>query len=171
MKNAIEYRIERIIYVIRSCKVMLDSDLADLYGVKTKVLNQAVKRNKERFPQDFMFQLNESEYQNLRSQIVTSSSRHGGRRTLPFAFTENGVAMLSSVLNSKRAINVNIVIMRTFTKLRKFLTSEDSLSEKVDKLQQSTDQLFRIVFERLDYLDSEIEKKRVVKRTKIGFKT
>lgn len=171
MKNAIEYRIEQIIYVIRSYKVMLDSDLADLYGVKTKVLNQAVKRNKERFPDDFMFQLNKSEYQNLRSQIVTSSSEYGGRRTLPFAFTENGVAMLSSVLNSKRAINVNIVIMRAFTKLRKFLISEDSLSEKVGKLQQSTNQLFRIVFERLDYIDLEMEEKRVIKRTKIGFKS
>ena len=107
MQKAIEYRIEQMIYVIRGHKVILDSNLATLYGVKTKVLNQAVKRNKGRFPLDFMFQLNKDECSNLRSQFVTSSPVHGGRRALPYAFTENGVAMLSSVLNSKSAISVN----------------------------------------------------------------
>ena len=150
---------------------MLDSDLADLYGVTTGVLNQAVKRNIDRFPADFMFQLNRQEHQNLKSQIVISSSEHGGRRALPAVFTENGVAMLSSVLNSKRAIKVNILIMRTFTNLRKFLTLEGSLHEKVDKLEKNTDRLFKIVFERLDYIDSETKKEVVVKKNRVGFKS
>ena len=104
--------IERKIYLIRGCKVMLDSDLAELYQVPTKVLNQAVRRNFDRFPSDFMFQLNEEELENLRSQIVTSKVGRGGRRYIPYAFTEHGVAMLSSVLSSKRAIALNILIIR-----------------------------------------------------------
>jgi hypothetical protein len=171
MQNAIECKIEQMIYIIRGYKVMLDSDLADLYGVKTKVLNQAVKRNKDRFPSDFMFQLSDYEHANLRSQFVTSSSTPGGRRASPAVFTENGVAMLSSVLNSKRAIKINILIMRTFTNLRRFLTSEGSLHEKVDKLGKNTDRLFKIVFERLDYIDSETKKEVTVKRSKVGFKS
>src|SRR4030042_6237664 len=111
--------IENKILFIRGKKVMLDKDLAMLYGVETKVLNQAIKRNITRFPEDFMFQLTSEEFQNLRSQIVTSS--WGGQRYFPYAFTENGVAMLSSVLNSERAVDVNIQIMRTFTRLREML--------------------------------------------------
>ena len=116
-------RIEKTIYLIRGEKLMLDRDLALLYEVETKVLNRAVKRNLQRFPLDFMFQLTPEEAENLRCQIGTSSFRHGGRRYLPYVFTEQGVAMLSTVLNSERAILVNIEIMRTFVKLRQMLAS------------------------------------------------
>jgi len=171
MQNAIEHRIEQMIYIIREHKVMLDSDLAALYGVTTGALNQAVKRNIDRFPTDFMFQLNKQEYDNLKSQIVISSYGHGGRRAFPVVFTENGVAMLSSVLSSKKAIKVNILIMRTFTKLRGFLASGGPLYEKVDKLEKNTGRLFKIVFERLDYIDSRTKNEVVAKKNKIGFKT
>jgi hypothetical protein len=130
--------------LLRREKVILDSDLAELYGVSTKRLNEAVKRNIERFPADFMFQLTESEEQNLRSQIATSknaetnlrfqsgrASSHGGRRTLPYAFTEQGVAMLSSVLRSERAVEVNIAIMRTFVQLRRLMDSNALLAEVI----------------------------------------
>ena len=119
--------IERKIYLIKGKKVMLDSDLASLYGVETKVLIQSVKRQEERFPEDFMFQLTESEAQFLRSQFVTSKIGRGGRRYLPYIFTENGVAMLSSVLRSKRAVQVNIQIMRTFTRLREMIRSHEAI--------------------------------------------
>src|ERR1700757_2273129 len=118
------------IHLIRSHRVMLDVDLAALYGVQTKVLVQAVKRNLARFPEDFMFQLAGEEWANLRSQSVTSSSGHGGRRTAPYAFTEQGVAMLSSVLGSDRAIAVNIEIMRAFVRIRKLLEADKSLARK-----------------------------------------
>ena len=107
-------QVKNLIYEIRGYKVMIDSDLADLYEIKTKVLNQAVKRNRTRFPANFMFQLTKEEWECLRSQIVTSNTGRGGRRILPYVFTEQGVAMLSSVLNSERAIQVNIQIMNTF---------------------------------------------------------
>ena len=129
--------IEQKILMIQGHKVMLDKDLARLYGVATKVLIQAVKRNKSRFPDDFMFQLNEVEFHNLRSQIVTS--KRGGRRYLPYAFTEQGVAMLSSVLRSKRAIQVNIAIMRAFVKLRKILSTHKELVHKLDQLERKTE--------------------------------
>ena len=119
--------------MIRGQKVMVDSDLADLYRVLTKVFNQAVKRNLKRFPKDFMFRLTANEMKILRSQIVTSS--WGGRRTLPYAFTEQGVAMLSSVLNSERAVQVNIAIMRAFVKLREILTTHRELAEKIAELE------------------------------------
>lgn len=123
-----EQRILNRIYVIRSEKVMLDRDLAELYGVETRVLNQSIKRNLSRFPKDFMFQLSENEFKNLISQNVTSS--WGGTRKLPFAFTEQGVAMLSSVLKSETAIEVNIRIIRVFTKMREFaLTHKDILAQ------------------------------------------
>ena len=124
MKNSLilaDTLISQKIYIIRGKKVMIDEDLAALYGVETKALNQAIKRNSTRFPDDFMFTLNRTETKNLRSQFVTSSSKYGGRRYLPHAFTEQGVAMLSSVLNSDRAIQVNIQIMRMFTRLREML--------------------------------------------------
>ena len=120
--------------MIRGHKVMLDSDLADLYRVPTKVFNQAVKRNLKRFPRDFMFRLTGKEVKILRSQIVTSS--WGGRRNLPYAFTEQGVAMLSSVLNSERAVQVNIAIMRAFVKLREILTTHRELAEKIEELEK-----------------------------------
>jgi hypothetical protein len=124
------------IHLIRSHRVMLDVDLAALYGVQTKVLVQAVKRNLGRFPEDFMFQLAGEEWANLRSQSVTSSSGHGGRRTAPYAFTEQGVAMLSSVLGSDRAIAVNIEIMRAFVRLRDLLASNKELARRFADLER-----------------------------------
>ena len=143
MKNVSLIPIEKItskIYLIRKEKVMLDSDLAELYGVETKVLVQAVKRNIDRFPKDFMFQLTADQYKILRSQFVTSN--WGGRRYPPYVFTEQGVAMLSSVLKSKRAIKVNIAIMRAFVELRKFLYSNDKLAVKLNELEQETKKRF-----------------------------
>ena len=119
------------IYEIRGHKVMLDSDLAELYGVETKVLNQSIRRNIERFPEDFMFQLTESEWQSLRSQIVTSKIGRGGRTYLPNVFTEHGVLMLSSVLNSQQAIQVNIQIVRIFTRLRNLLIEHTELQLEI----------------------------------------
>ncbi len=158
--------IERKIYVVRGHKVMLDSGLAELYEVETKVLLQAVKRNIERFPEDFMFQLNDQEFMNLRSQIVTSSSGHGGRRYLPFVFTEQGVAMLSSVLNSARAVQVNIAIMRTFVKLRQMLASNAELARKLAALERKYDSQFKMVFDAIRQLMEPPEKKK----REIGFK-
>jgi hypothetical protein len=158
---------------LRRENVILDSDIAELYGVETKVLNQAVKRNIDRFPADFMFELTEEELENLRSQFVTSSSRsqlvtlkdtpnlksqiaisssHGGRRTLPYAFTEQGVAMLSSVLRSQRAVEVNIAIMRTFVQLRSLMQSNKLLAEKIEKLEEKYDQNIQIVFDAIKQL-------------------
>ncbi len=136
--------IERQILLIRGEKVILDADLAKLYGVDTKVLVQAVKRNKDRFPSDFMFQLSQVEFSDLRSQFVTST--WGGRRYPPYAFTEQGVAMLSSVLRSSRAVAVNIEIMRTFVKLRRLLDSNDKLRKKLEALEQKYDEQFNAVF-------------------------
>lgn len=126
---------------------MIDRDLAELYGVSTMALNQAVKRNHIRFPPDFMFQLTKNEYNNLISQFVISSSPHGGRRHFPFAFTEQGVAMLSSVLRSKRAIMVNIQIVRMFIKLRDMISDYDALRLKLEALERNYDEQFRIVFD------------------------
>jgi phage regulator Rha-like protein len=123
---------------------MLDRDLAELYGTETKKLLQAVKRNIERFPEDFMFQLTKSEFGSLRSQIVTSS--WGGRRYPPYAFTEQGVAMLSSVLHSKRAVAVNIAIMRTFVKLREILATNAVLRRKIESMERKYEEQFKLVF-------------------------
>ena len=151
--------LERMIYTFRGHKVMLDSDLAVLYGVETKVLNQQVKRNQKRFPPDFMFQLTEEE------AALTN------RKYLPYVFTENGVAMLSGVLNSDRAISVNIAIMRTFTKLRSFLALESSNSHKINELDKSTNKMFKVVFERLDDLDTQFTSETKKSRKKIGLKS
>jgi hypothetical protein len=124
--------IERRIYLIRGQKVMIDSDLANLYGVPTFRLNEAIKRNRKRFPADFMFQLNKKETGVLTSQFAMSKKGRGGRRTFPYVFTEQGVAMLSSVLNSERAIQVNIAIMRAFVKLRQLLESNEQLNRKFE---------------------------------------
>ena len=126
---------------IRGQKVMIDADLAELYGVQTKVLVQAVKRNLERFPKDFMFQLANQDVADMRSQSVTSSLRHGGRRTMPYAFTEQGVAMLSSVLNSPRAVAVNIEIMRTFVRVRELAATHGDLAARLNELEQKTEAL------------------------------
>lgn len=152
---------------------MLDSDLANLYGVETKRLNEQVRRNIDRFPEDFMFECNSEELGILKSQIATSNSTSSWnykRRSKPMMFTENGVAMLSTVLNSKQAIQVNIAIMRTFTKLRSFLAMENSVEGRVDKLEQGTHKLFKIVFERLDDIEKQISPKLAPNRRKIGLK-
>jgi len=145
-------KIEKAIYLIRGEKVMLDRDLALLYGVETKVLNRAVKRNLQRFPSDFMFQLTAEEADRLRCQIGTSNEGRGGRRYLPYVFTEQGVAMLSSVLNSERAILVNIEIMRAFVKLRQMLASNAELSRRLDDLESKYDKQFRGVFDAIRQL-------------------
>ena len=131
---------------LRYLKVMLSTDLAELYEVETRVLMQAVKRNIDRFPEDFMFQLNQKEFENLKSQIVISSWG-GARRAKPYAFTEQGIAMLSSVLRSKRAVQVNIEIMRTFVKLREMLTSHQELSQRLNEMEQKYDAQFKVVFD------------------------
>jgi hypothetical protein len=138
--------IEQKIYLIRGHKVMLDADLAALYGVTTGNLNLAVRRNQKRFPEDFMFQLSREETRTLLLQNARAKGR-GGRRTPPYAFTEQGVAMLSSVLNSERAIEVNITIMRAFVRLRAMLATHAELARRLDDLEQKYDEQFRVVFE------------------------
>ncbi|MBX3299947.1 MAG: ORF6N domain-containing protein [Acidobacteria bacterium] len=127
------------IYVIRGLRVMLDSDLAEIYQVATKVLNQAVKRNLHRFPKDFMFQLADAEVENLRSQFVTSSANHGGRRYAPYVFTEHGAVMLASVLNSPTAVEASIVVVRAFVKMRAMLELHQDLADRVEELEKVTD--------------------------------
>jgi hypothetical protein len=136
--------VEAHILTLRGRKVLLDGELAALYGVPTKVLLQAVRRNQERFPFDFMLQITRKEVTNLRSQFVTSG--YGGRRYLPYAFTQEGVAMLSSVLRSPRAVAVNVEIMRAFVRLRRLALSVDDLAKKVETLEENYDERFRIVF-------------------------
>lgn len=151
-------KIEKMIYIVRGQKVMIDSDLAELYGVETKRLNEQVKRNIDRFPHDFMFECSYEELEILRSQFATTNPTtvwNYKRRNLPLLFTENGVAMLSTVLNSSTAIQVNISIMRIFTKLRSFLFLEEKLTHRIDKLEHGTNRIFKIVFERLDSLENE----------------
>jgi ORF6N domain-containing protein len=141
-------RIERSILFIRNEKVLLDSDLANLYEVNTKALNQAVSRNRDRFPRDFMFRLSRQEVEELnRSQIVTGSQKHRDPRFRPYAFTEQGVAMLSSVLRSRRAVLVNVAIMRTFVRLRQMLASNAELGRKLAELEKKYDDQFKVVFD------------------------
>ena len=166
--------VENKIYEIRNQKVMLDSDLAELYGVETRVLNQSVKRNLERFPEDFMFQINEAEWEFLMSQFVisktvSSKDGRGGRRKLPFVFTEHGVLMLSSVLNSQQAIQVNIQIVRIFTRTRKWLSEHGDLKLEIAEIKKklnNQDKNIELVF---SYLDELIEKKREP-RKRIGYR-
>jgi len=161
-------RIERCILQIRGHKVMLDNDLAMLYGVEAKALNRAVKRNLKRFPGDFMFQLSEGEFNNLKCQIGTS--RWGGRRYLPYAFTEQGVAMLSSVLHSDRAIQVNVEIMRAFVRLRQLLATHAELARKLEALERKMvdhDKQFAVVFEAIRQLMEETAEEPPKRR--IGF--
>jgi hypothetical protein len=161
-------QVERNILLIRGHRVMLDTDLAKLYGVPTKVLNQAVKRNASRFPPDFMFQLTMEEATALRSQFATLETGRGQHRKYrPYAFTEQGVAMLSSVLHSERAIQVNIAIMRAFVQLREMIGSNKGLARRLNELEQKYDSQLRVVFEAIRELMAEPEPK--VKR--IGFKT
>lgn len=160
-------QVEQNILLIRGQRVILDTDLAKLYGVPTKRLNEQVQRNKKRFPSDFMFQLTPEEVAHLRSQFATSKIGSGGRRYRPYAFTEQGVAMLSSVLHSERAIQVNIAIMRAFVQLREMISSNKGLARRLNELEKKYDSQFRIVFEAIRELMAEPEPK--VKR--IGFKT
>ena len=140
--------VESRIYMLRGKRVMLDRNLAQLYGVSTGNLNKAIKRNLLRFPEDFMFQLNQSEHDTLVFQTgISKTERRGGSRFLPYAFTELGVAMLSSVLNSERAIMVNLQIMRTFTKLREMLSSHKELRDRINQLERKYDQEFKMVFD------------------------
>jgi hypothetical protein len=160
-------RIESKIYLIRNQKVMLDRDLAILYEVETKVLTRAVRRNMESFPKDFMFQLNYKEFTDLKYQFGTSSSNWGGTRKLPLAFTENGIAMLSSVLRSKKARQVNIQIMRVFTRLRQVLRNYDELKQVIYDLAKKHDEDIQIIFMELDRIDKLLESRKTKKQ--IGF--
>lgn len=165
-----DHSVENKIYFLREQKVMIDSDLAELYGVETRVLNQAVNRNRERFPEDFMFQLDKPEWDNLKSQIVISS--YGGRRTLPYAFTEHGVLMLSSVLNSSKAIQVNIQVMRVFTKIRQALTDHSKLNNEIVEIKKQLSDHSQNIDEVFKYLDELISKKELKDpRKRIGFKS
>lgn len=160
-------KIEKAIYLIRGEKVMLDRDLASLYRVETGALNRAVKRNLQRFPPDFMFQLTTDESDFLRCQIGISKSGRGGRRFLPYVFTEQGVAMLSSVLNSERAVLVNIEIMRAFVKLREMLASNTELARRLDELESKYDKQFRVVFDAIRQLMAT----PIQDRKEIGFRS
>ena len=162
------FHVEKLIRVIRGHKVMLDADLAKLYGVETRVLVQAVKRNSSRFPADFMFPLSSTEAKALRSQTVISKTGRGGRRYLPMVFTEQGVAMLSGVLNSERAVEINIQIMRAFVRLRQMIASNKNLARKLDALErklESHDVHIRSLFEAIRQLMAPLEPKK----RKIGF--
>jgi len=161
--------IENKIVEIRGVKVMLDFDLAELYEVETKRLKESVKRNMKRFPKDFMFELTKTEFENLRTQFATS--KRGGTRYLPFAFTEQGVAMLASILNSDKAIEVNIAIMRAFVFIRQYALSHKELSEKLSAIEKKYNKQFADVYEALNYLigkEKQIEKQK--ERKKIGYK-
>ena len=163
-------KIQTKIYEVRSQKVMLDFDLAKLYEVETKNLNLAVKRNLKRFPSDFMFQLSEGEWKSLRLQIETSKGR-GGTRYLPYAFSEQGVAMLSGILNSEKAIDVNISIMRAFVFMRQYALTHKDLTEKLQELENRYDKQFKDIYDAINFLlqkdNQETEQKQ---RKRIGFK-
>jgi hypothetical protein len=158
-------KIENFIFLIRGHRVMVDNHLSELYGVPAKYLNQQARRNINRFPADFMFQLTSSETKLLRLQFATSKTGSGGRRYSPFVFTEQGVAMLSSVLNSERAIKVNIQIMRTFVGLRQIMASDTGLAKKIEALEEKYDGQFKTVFEAIRLLMLPPEPKR----KQIGF--
>ena len=162
--------IARLVHAVRGERVLLDVALAGLYGVSTKALNQAVRRNRDRFPPDFMFQLTAEEWGNLRSQFVTSSpDGWGGARYLPYAFTEQGVAMLSSVLRSPRAVEVNIAIMRTFVQLRRLMDSNRRLARKIEAMEKRYDEQFAVVFDAIKRLIAEDDARRAGPKRSIGF--
>ncbi len=161
-----EKSLAALVYFVRGEKVFLDADLAMLYGVETSALNRAVKRNTDRFPADFMFQLDAQEWENLRCQIGISSS-HGGRRAMPYAFTEQGVAMLSSVLNATRAVQVNIAIMRTFVQLRRLMDNNRDLARRIDSLEARYDEQFSAVFDAIKQLIADEGRRK--SKPPIGF--
>ena len=161
--------IERRIYLIRGFKVMLDRHLAELYQVETSYLNRQVKRNTDRFPADFMFQLNAKESESLRCQFgISNAAGRGGRRYLPYAFTQEGVAMLSGVLRSERAVLVNVAIMRAFVRLREILISNKDLASRLDSLEKKYDSRFRVVFDAIRKL---MEPSSNPNRRNIGFRS
>jgi ORF6N domain len=168
MENSIipPERIEHSILAIRGKRVMLDNDLAEIYGVTTKRLNQQVKRNEERFPEDFMFQLTAEEFELLRSHFATSKAGRGGRRYLPYVFTEHGAVMLASVLNSPVAIDASVQVVRAFVKLRQFLATHADLSRKINALEKKYDAQFAVVFKAIKELMEPPVKE---KEKKIGF--
>jgi hypothetical protein len=157
-----------LIFMLRGEKVLLSQHLARLYGVSVSALNQSVKRNAERFPDDFMFQLSDKEFEGLKSQIVISN-RGGLRRALPFAFTEQGVAMLSSVLRSPRAVEVNIAIMRTFVQLRRLMDSNRQLARKIEAMEKKYDEHFAVVFDAIKRLIADDEARKAQPKRRIGF--
>jgi len=168
MADIIKYsedKIASLIYIIRGKRVMMDSDLADIYSVETRTLNQAVSRNQARFPKDFMFQLSKTEFDILKSQTVMSS--WGGRRSLPYVFTEHGSLMLSSVLKSETAINASLNIVRVFVKLREMLTSNKELAKKIEKLEKTYDEQFKIVFVAIRQL---MQKPKKSKQKPLGYR-
>ena len=169
-----------LVHAVRGERVLFDADLADLYGVSTSALNQAVKRNRSRFPLDFMFRLTEQEWSALKSHVVTEASSGpmmsqivtSSRRKLaapPYAFTEQGVAMLSSVLRSRRAVEVNIAIMRTFVQLRRLMDSNRRLARKIEAMEKKYDEQFAVVFDAIKRLIAEDEARRATPRRRIGF--
>ncbi len=163
--------IERRIYFIRNKKVMIDADLAELYQVLTKNLNLAVRRNRDRFPEDFMFQLTKEEAESLRLQIATSNEGRGGRRYLPYAFTEHGVAMLSSVLGSKRAVQMNILIIRAFVKIREMLATHKDLAVRMEKLEGTQKQHASVISILADEIKQLKRLPAPPPKRRIGFKT
>jgi hypothetical protein len=154
------------IFTLRGKEVMLDRDLAELYQVETRILNQAVKRNIERFPQDFMFQLSKNEFESLKSQFVTSSLTHGGVRKLPYVFTEQGIYMLATVLRSKVAVDINIAIMRTFAKLREFSKHYNALAKKIMEVERKNDKQYKELKKALEEL---VNGSKIVESKTIGF--
>jgi hypothetical protein len=158
-------RIEQKIYVIRGERVILDSDLAEIYGVETRVLNQAIRRNIHRFPEDFVFELTREEHNSLMSQIVISKSGRGGRRKLPLAFTEHGALMAANVLKSERAVKASVEVVRAFVKMRNMLASNAELGKKIDALERKYDSHFKVVFTAIKQLMQPPDKPA----SKIGF--
>ncbi|HEY5898341.1 MAG TPA: ORF6N domain-containing protein [Burkholderiales bacterium] len=170
-----------MVHGVRGERVLFDADLAALYGVETRTLNQAVARNRDRFPPDFMFRLSVQEFEGLRSEFVTappagnssqfvmSSRKHRGRAYLPYAFTEQGVAMLSSVLRSPRAVEVNIAIMRTFVELRRLMDSNRDLARKIEAMEKKYDEQFAVVFDAIKRLIAEDEARKATPKRRIGF--
>jgi ORF6N domain len=158
-----------LVRFVRGEKVMLDADLAMLYGVSTGALNRAVKRNARRFPADFMLLLTDREWEDLKCQVGISRTDHGGRRGRPYAFTEQGVAMLSSVLRSSRAVEVNIAIMRTFVQLRRLMDSNRQLARKIEAMEKKYDEQFAVVFDAIKRLIAEEDARESQPRRRIGF--